>query len=46
MKKIFLTSDVLIIGGGAAGIFAAIRLSEMNPNLRSCVHKRLSKVCR
>ena len=34
MKKISLSGDVLIIGGGAAGIFAAIRLSEMNPNLK------------
>ena len=34
MKKISLNCDVLIIGGGAAGIFAAIRLSEMNPNLK------------
>ena len=33
MKKFFAT-DVLIIGGGAAGLFAAIRLSELAPHIR------------
>lgn len=37
MRKIFLTSDILIIGGGAAGLFAAIRLSELNPALKIIV---------
>ena len=36
MKK-FLSTDVLIIGGGTAGLFAAIRLSEMNPRIRIIV---------
>ena len=36
MKK-FFTSDVLIIGGGAAGLFAAIRLSELNPEIKICI---------
>lgn len=34
MKKLSLNADVLIIGGGAAGLFAAIRLSELNPQLK------------
>ncbi len=34
MEKIFLTADVLIIGGGAAGLFAAIRLAEINPEIK------------
>ncbi len=34
MGKIFLTTDVLIIGGGTAGLFAAIRLSEINPKIK------------
>ena len=39
MKK-FFTSDVLIIGGGAAGLFAAIRLSELNPEIKICIVER------
>ena len=34
MEKIFHTADALIIGGGAAGLFAAIRLSEINPRAK------------
>ncbi|MBR0061098.1 MAG: FAD-binding protein, partial [Selenomonadaceae bacterium] len=36
MKK-FYSADVLIIGGGAAGLFAAIRLSELNPEIKICI---------
>ena len=28
------STDVLIIGGGTAGLFAAIRLSEFNPETK------------
>ena len=33
-KTIF---DVIIIGGGAAGFFAAINIAELNPGLRVCI---------
>lgn len=36
MTKNF-SGDVLIIGGGAAGLFAAIRLSELNPETKILV---------
>lgn len=36
MKK-FFTADVLIIGGGAAGLFAAIKISELNPQIKILV---------
>lgn len=40
--------DVVIVGGGAAGFFAAINAAEMNPQLRIAIlersHKVLSKV--
>ena len=29
--------DVIIIGGGAAGFFAAINMAEQNPNLNICI---------
>lgn len=32
--KTFYSADVLIIGDGAAGFFAAIRLSELNPEIK------------
>lgn len=32
--KEFYSADVLIIGGGTAGLFAAIRLSELNPEMK------------
>lgn len=32
--KEFYSADVLIIGGGTAGLFAAIRLSELNPEIK------------
>lgn len=33
-EKILLSADVLIIGGGAAGLFAAIKISELNPQIK------------
>lgn len=30
-EKILLSADVLVIGGGTVGLFAAIRLSALNP---------------
>ncbi len=38
IKKFF--SDVLIIGGGAAGLFAAIRLSELNPKINVIIAEK------
>lgn len=35
-----ISADVLIIGGGAAGLFAAIRLSELNPNLKIVIAEK------
>lgn len=35
--------DVTIIGGGAAGFFAAIRCAEQNPNLRVLILERASQ---
>ena len=32
--------DVLIVGGGAAGFFAAINIAEMNPNLNIAILER------
>lgn len=38
------TYDVLIIGGGAAGFFAAINCAEMNPNLKIAILERGQEV--
>ncbi|HNO30675.1 MAG TPA: NAD(P)/FAD-dependent oxidoreductase [Anaerolineales bacterium] len=35
--------DVIIIGGGAAGFFAAIRAAEQNPNLRILILEKASQ---
>jgi predicted Rossmann fold flavoprotein len=35
--------DVIIIGGGAAGFFAAIRAAEQNPNLRIVILEKASQ---
>ena len=40
MKIVKQNSDVLIIGGGAAGLFAAIRLSEMNPKINIIIAEK------
>ncbi|MBR1859204.1 MAG: adenylyl-sulfate reductase subunit alpha [Selenomonadaceae bacterium] len=40
MKTVKTFSDVLIIGGGAAGLFAAIRLSEMNPQINIIIAEK------
>ena len=36
--------DVIIIGGGAAGFFAAINIAESNPNLNVTILEKSSKV--
>jgi len=36
--------DVIIIGGGAAGFFAAINIADLNPNLRIIILERGSNV--
>ncbi|MBT8394849.1 MAG: NAD(P)/FAD-dependent oxidoreductase [Flavobacteriaceae bacterium] len=36
--------DVIIIGGGAAGFFAAINLADRNPKLKICILERGSNV--
>lgn len=40
MKIIKECTDVLIIGGGAAGLFAAIRLSELNPKINIIIAEK------
>jgi len=37
-------SDIIIIGGGAAGFFTAINLAEMNPELKIVILERSSEV--
>ena len=35
--------DVIIVGGGPAGFFAAIRCAELNPNLRVLIIEKASQ---
>src|SRR5690606_37866226 len=39
-----ITKDVLIIGGGAAGFFAAINIAEQNPKLKVAILERGKEV--
>ena len=36
--------DVVIVGGGAAGFFSAVNISEKNPNLKICILEKSNKV--
>ena len=40
MKIIKKSCDVLIIGGGAAGLFAAIHLNELNPQIKVIIAEK------
>lgn len=40
MEIINKNADVLIIGGGAAGLFSAIRLSELNPQIKVIIAEK------
>ena len=44
INKSALNSDVIIIGGGAAGFFTAINLAENNPKLKIIILERGSEV--
>jgi predicted flavoprotein YhiN len=35
-----IKKDVIIVGGGAAGFFAAINIAEQNPNLKIAILER------
>ena len=39
-----LDFDIIVVGGGAAGFFAAINAAEMNPRLRIAILERSQKV--
>lgn len=39
-----MSRKVLIVGGGAAGFFAAITMAEMNPDLEVCILEKTNKV--
>ncbi len=40
MKIEKINSDVLIIGGGTAGTYAAIKIAEKNPNLEIVIAEK------
>lgn len=42
-NKIRTKWDVVVVGGGAAGFFAAIRCAEMNPDLRVLILEKASQ---
>jgi predicted flavoprotein YhiN len=39
-----LTTDVLVLGGGAAGFFAAVNAARLNPQLRVLIVEKTSKL--
>ena len=40
MKTEIITSDVLIIGGGTSGCYAALTIAEQNPELKVVIAEK------
>jgi predicted Rossmann fold flavoprotein len=43
-KEIYLSKDLLIIGGGAAGFFTAVNAARLNPELKVTIIEKSGKV--